>query len=416
MTPGARLAASIELTDQIWGRRVPMDKTAGDYFRTRRHIGSKDRNEIAERVYSLMRHHARLTWWLERLHKNDTRTRVLLHALFVENMNVKRIKDLCSGRGYDPAPLTDEELALLQSLEGQPLHHFDMPEIVRVECPAHHEAWLRARFGDDFVKRMEEMLHPASLDLRVNTLKISREDAQESLRKDGVDTDLTSVSHVGLRVKGKAYLSNTKAFAKGWVEIQDEGSQAIALICNAKPGEQILDYCAGGGGKTLALAAMMENKGRVVAMDMEPQRLEKGRVRYRKAGVHNVELRPLSDEKQQKWIKRQKEKFDCVLIDVPCSSSGTWRRNPDLRWRQYGPTLDELLAVQAEILDKTAAYVKPGGRLVYATCSLNPAENEEQIGRFLAAHDDFHLTEHDQILYKLMFEKGFFARQLVKKG
>lgn len=408
MTPGARLAATIELTEQIWSRRVPMDKTVGDYFRPRRHIGSKDRNEIAERVYSLMRHHARLSWWAARLGIEDTRFRVLLHTLLVENMTLKRVKDLFSGRGYDPHPLTEEEKDILAGVEGQVLHHPDMPDIVRVECPPQHEAWLRARFGDAFEAEMEKMLHPAPLDLRVNTIKIDRDNARASLEKDGVETQEMQVSPWGLRVQGKVYLSNTKAFHKGWIEIQDEGSQAIALLCEAKPGEQVLDYCAGGGGKTLALAAMMENKGRVVAMDMDAGRLDKGRVRYRKAGVHNIEVRPLSDEKQQKWIKRQKEKFDCVLVDAPCSSSGTWRRNPDLRWRQFGPSLEALIAMQADILDKTAAYVKPGGRLVYATCSLNPAENENQINAFLAGHPHFSVQE------SRLFN-GFFMIKVVKR-
>ena len=161
-------------------------------------------------------------------------------------------------------------------------------------------------------------------------------------------------------------------------------------------------------GKTLALAAAMNNKGRVVAMDTSADRLEKGKVRYRKAGVHNIEVRPLSDEKQRTWFKRQKENFDCVLVDAPCSSSGTWRRNPDLRWRPYGPSLDELLVTQGEILDKVVKAVKPGGKLVYATCSLNRAENEDQVAAFLERHPDFTLDESRA-------HNGFFAARMLKK-
>lgn len=407
MTPGARIQATIELTDKIWSGRVPMDKQAADYFRPRRHVGSKDRAEIAERTYSVMRHNARLDWWCTRLDVQGARMRVLLHSMLVEGANLKRVSDLCSGRGYDPEPLTDEERTTLSKVEGQTVDHPDMPEIVRVECPPQAESFLRARFGDQFAAKMAEMLTTAPLDLRVNTVLTTREIAKASLAKDGIQTEPMDISPWGLRVQGKVYLASSKAFAKGWVEIQDEGSQIIAMECQAQPGQQVMDYCAGGGGKTLALAAAMNNKGRVVAMDNSADRLEKGKARYRKAGVHNIEVRPLSDEKQRTWFKRQKENFDCVLVDAPCSSSGTWRRNPDLRWRPYGPSLDELLATQAEILDKVVKAVKPGGKLVYATCSLNRAENEDQVDAFLTRHPEFSLD-------KAYAHNGFFVARIIK--
>jgi 16S rRNA (cytosine967-C5)-methyltransferase len=186
---------------------------------------------------------------------------------------------------------------------------------------------------------------------------------------------------------------------KGWVEIQDEGSQLIAYVCGVKPGMQVLDYCAGGGGKTLALAAAMQRKGRIVAMDTDARRLEKGKLRFKKAGISDIiEVRPLSDDRHRKWLKRQKGTFDIVLLDVPCSGSGTWRRNPDARWRSYGPSVEELLPVQAEILDKTVAVVKEGGRLVYATCSLLPEENEKQVEAFLVRHPEFEVEPLPVIL------------------
>jgi 16S rRNA (cytosine967-C5)-methyltransferase len=216
-------------------------------------------------------------------------------------------------------------------------------------------------------------------------------EAKDSLAKDGVETAHTKYSPIGLALKGKAYLAKTKAFNKGHVEIQDEGSQLIAALCDAKPGMRVLDYCAGGGGKTLALASAMENKGSIVASDNDARRLERGRKRYRKAGVHNVELKCIEDEKVKKWFKRQKETFDVVLVDAPCSSSGTWRRNPDLRWRFYGPSLDEIKSLQTQIMDRVAKCVKPGGRLVYATCSVFKEENENQIEQFLKDNPDFAL-------------------------
>ena len=162
---------------------------------------------------------------------------------------------------------------------------------------------------------------------------------------------------------------------------------------------QVLDYCAGGGGKTLALAAAMQRKGRIVAADLDARRLENGRKRYKKAGIADiVEIRPLSDDKNRKWIKRQKGKFDIVLVDAPCSGTGTWRRNPDMRWQHYGPSLEELIPIQSEIMEKASRTVKPGGKFVYATCSLLAQENEEQVEKFLAAQPDFSLVPLDETL------------------
>ncbi|MEC7028245.1 MAG: RsmB/NOP family class I SAM-dependent RNA methyltransferase, partial [Pseudomonadota bacterium] len=224
----------------------------------------------------------------------------------------------------------------------------------------------------------------------VNTWSSDVEKAQESLHKSGIRTDKCEYAVNGLRVKGKAYLAKTKAFLKGWVEIQDEGSQLIGQACDAQPGMQVLDYCAGAGGKTLCLASAMQNKGRIVAMDLDESRLSKAKPRLKKAGVHDiVELRALSEDRGKKWLKRQKGTFDIVLTDVPCTGTGTWRRNPDMRWRNYGPSLEELVVVQADILDRVTKAVKPGGKLVYATCSLLPDENEKQIEAFLARNDEF---------------------------
>ena len=171
----------------------------------------------------------------------------------------------------------------------------------------------------------------------------------------------------------------------------------IAYLCAARPGMQVMDYCAGAGGKTLALAAAMQKKGRIVAMDNDPKRLDKGKQRYKKSGLADIiEVRCLADEKQRKWVKRQKGKFDIVLTDVPCTGTGTWRRNPDMRWATYGPGLEELVAIQTEILDKACGLVKSGGRLIYATCSLLPDENENQIEAFLARNPEFEIQPLDE--------------------
>lgn len=391
MTPAARISAVLDILEKLAASPVPMDATVGDYMRYRRYIGSKDRADIAERTYKIIRSHARLGWWLNKLGAADTpRHRLIAHLMLQDGLNLNHLHKLFDGGKFSAADLAPEEIEFAKSLEGKALEAHDMDVAVRAECPPEHEKTLRGLFGDDFKDEMLAMQEPAPLDLRVNFLALTREEAAESLAKDGVLTDPTPFSPWGLRVRGKAFLSDTKAFTKGHVEIQDEGSQLIAHVCGVRPGMQVLDYCAGAGGKTLALAGAMQRKGRIVAMDIEASRLEKARPRFRRAHAHdNIEIRALSDDKQRKWLKRQKQTFDVVLTDVPCSGTGTWRRNPDTRWRTYGPGLDALLPVQAEILERVAKCVKPGGRLVYATCSLLPQENEEQVEKFLGNHPEF---------------------------
>ncbi|MCD8525857.1 MAG: RsmB/NOP family class I SAM-dependent RNA methyltransferase [Alphaproteobacteria bacterium] len=324
------------------------------------------------------------------------RTRMMLWCVLGEGADLKRLKDLFDGSKHGPEPLTDEEMAALGKAIGQELTHKDMPLPVRAECPEGYAAQLQALWGDDFEAEMAAMLAPATLDLRVNVFLATREKVKAFLEADGVATTETPYSPWGLRCEKKAFLSKTKAFHKGWIEIQDEGSQLIGLACDPLPGMQVLDYCAGAGGKTLTLAAAMQRKGRIVAMDNDDRRLMKGRERYKKAQLADIiEVRPLTDDKNKKWLRRQGEKFDIVLTDVPCSGSGTWRRNPDMRWRTYGPSLEELTAIQAEILDKVVHAVKPGGKLVYATCSLFREENEAQVEAFLKRHEGFEITPVD---------------------
>ena len=402
MKPASRINATIEILESTQRARVPLNKCVGDYMRPRRYIGAKDRSNVAERIYDITRAHARIGWWLEKLGIEDSpRNRVIIWLALGEGADERRLKDLLDGSNYAPEMLTYEETDMVKKLLalGSELEHEDMPDAVRVECPAQHEQSLKAFFGDDFEAEMRAMLKPATLDLRVNTFLIDRENAQRSLEKDGIKTVLGKLSPWALRCENKAFLSHSKAFKKGWIEIQDEGSQLIAWLCGAQPSMQILDYCAGGGGKTLALAAAMERKGRIVAMDNDAKRLENGRKRYKKAGLADIiEVRALSDERHKKWLKRQKEKFDIVLTDVPCSGSGTWRRNPDTRWQNFGPSLDELTEIQAEIIDKAAKNVKVGGYLIYATCSLFQSENEEQIEKFLKNHPEFEVEAIDEKL------------------
>ncbi len=397
MTPGARIQATIELWEKIWSAGVPMDSITGDYFRVRRYIGSGDRNAIAERIYAMMRSYARIGWWLDKTDTMDNaRMRVVADLAIRERLPKPHIADLFSGGTHTPAVLDDKEKESLSVLVGRDLDFNEMPEAVRAECPPQAEDALRAVFGKHFAAELAAMQTPAGLDLRANTIKITRDKAIDALKKHGIESTATPMSPVGLRVGARVHLAQTKLLQAGVIEIQDEGSQLIALLCAAKPGQQVMDACAGGGGKTLVLAAAMEGKGRVVAMDNNSQRLARGKPRYVRAGIHNVEARPLDDEHHTKWLRRQKQNFDIVLVDAPCTSSGTWRRNPDLRWRRMGPTMEEIIRLQGEILARFEKCVKPGGKLVYATCSLFREENEDQVRKFLASHDDFELVPLDE--------------------
>jgi 16S rRNA (cytosine967-C5)-methyltransferase len=305
--------------------------------------------------------------------------------------NAETVKDLFDGTKHGATELNADELKLAENF---PKEFEAAPEAVRAECPPDYEASLKAYFGQDFETEMASLIAPAYLNLRVNLVMGDRAKAKQLLDEDRVKTTENKFSPWGLAVEGKTFLSMTRAFKKGLVEIQDEGSQMIALACDVKPGQQVLDYCAGAGGKTLALAAAMNVKGRIIAMDLEANRLAKARDRFRRAKVSDIiEPRPLSDEKNRKWLRRQKQYFDCVLIDVPCSGTGTWRRNPDMRWRTYGPSVAELVEIQRDIMEKVAGTVKPNGRLVYATCSMLPEENEQQIEHFLSLHPEFELKE-----------------------
>lgn len=391
MTPAARLQAVLELLTLVDSVPRPADALISGYFRARRYIGSKDRGAVAAQTYAVMRHQARLDWWLRKYTREPApRWRLLAYLRLAEGVKINGIEALCDGGKFAPAPLDNDERSFLQRLEGHTLHHPDMPDAVTGECPDWAAESLRLRFGKDFGREMAAMLTPAPLDLRINPLKIAREDSFAALKGHALAVELCPYSPWGLRVAERPALNQIALLKDGALEIQDEGSQLVALLVDAKPGERVVDFCAGAGGKTLAVAAQMRNKGRVIACDVLANRLKRSAERFRRAGLHNIEVKPLTTE-HDPWVKRHKGGFDRVLVDAPCSGTGTWRRNPDARWRTLGPGLEALLPLQASILESAARLVKAGGRLVYATCSLLPEENERQIEKFLAAHTDFSL-------------------------
>lgn len=394
MKEGARLESTLEILALHETNKKPLDQLAHGYFKARRYIGSKDRQAISTYVYGVMRHRASCDWWaLERglspllMGPHEAaRIRLLAYLWIFEKVKRETIGILFSGERYAPARLSDKECSIFEKL----------PEVankapwVEGEYPDWLYPFLKRRFGDNLKAEMAAFLEQAPLDLRVNTLKATQEEALIRLTQTGLKVAPTSLSPWGLRCEGRENITQTKAFQEGCIEVQDEGSQLVVKIMEATVGQSILDLCAGAGGKTLALAACLENKGRIVATDTAGWRLKRTKERLKRAGAFNVELRELAGF-QDKWVKRQKERFDHVLVDAPCSGSGTWRRNPDQKWTITLKDIQELTALQKSLLDMAAPLVKKGGSLVYATCSLLCEENEDVAKSFLENHQEFSL-------------------------
>lgn len=377
MIQGAKLQAIIDLLGEI--DVFPANKRVNQYFRSRRYIGSKDRKEISMIAFDILRKQASLDWGLK---KPTSRLRIMRYLMESQHKKIEEIGQDFSGKNYCPELITASER---KALKGALANKTPIPPWVKANVPE----WIYDRLAQSFKEDLNPLLgslnEQACLDVRVNTLKISRKEALEKLKEQGITMKATPYSDLGLRGPRGQPLSATPLFQQGAVEVQDEGSQIVAALVNAQPKMTVLDLCAGGGGKTLALACSMENSGRLVATDISESRLKQAKLRLRRAGVDNTECRVL----ESKWLKRQNKKFDRVLVDAPCSGTGTWRRHPDLKWRFSEQDITDLCQKQREILTVAHSLVKPGGRLIYITCSLLPEENECQKNWFLKKFPEF---------------------------
>lgn len=392
MTPAARISAAIEVLADIEARRRPAAEALKDWGLSHRFAGSKDRAAIASLVYDALRRKSSAAWIMG---EATPRATVLGMLRLQRSMTPEAIAALCSGERFAPEPLSPEERGKLEaaSLEGAPAH-------VAGDFPEWIEPSLQRLFGDDLVPEMQALTTRAPLDLRVNTLKVSsREEVHDALPHLGaVETPL---SPLGLRIapsedgRGPAVQSEPE-FIKGWIEIQDEGSQLAALLSAAKPGEQVVDLCAGGGGKTLALAAMMENHGQIYATDGDARRLAPIHDRLTRAGVRNVQVR--TPRGGADAVTDLDGRIDCVLVDAPCTGVGTWRRNPDAKWRLRPGSLEVRRKEQATVLDRAATLVKPGGRIVYITCSILPEENDVALDGLLQRDPGFEVVAPEDLL------------------
>jgi 16S rRNA (cytosine967-C5)-methyltransferase len=382
MTPAARLSAAIELIEAIDDQRIPAAKALKEWGTAHRFAGSGDRAAISGLVWDVLRRRASSAWIMG----SDTARARLLGMLRLERgLNTEAIAALCDGSRFAPSALTDAEQKALtsNSLETAPAH-------VAGDYPEWLDPYLTEVFGEERVLEATAMASRAPLDLRVNTLKARPEKVLAATAHLGAVP--TRWSPIGLRIELGADARNPgihaeEAFIKGQIEVQDEGSQLAALLSAAKPGEQVIDLCAGAGGKTLALAALMQGKGRLIATDHDKRQLAPIHERLSRAGVHNCDVRTPRGEGDV--LSDIRSSADLVMIDAPCTGTGTWRRNPDAKWRMRPGALEIRLKDQAEVLDRAAALVKPGGRIAYVTCSVLLPENGGQIRAFMARHPDF---------------------------
>lgn len=378
----AQFQQAAELLDLILREPLPADRQIDLYFRQHRQMGARDRTWVAETVYGCLRRRRTLEHALGGRH--DPLGLVAAHTLLSGG----------SARALEEAGFRGDARAISTRL--RTTDPATLPFSVRHDLPDWLGERLLARHGEAHAARLAGALNvPAPVDLRVNTLKTSRETLQAQLATAGYEAQPTAYSPVGLRRLDRAPLFQTTPFREGAFEVQDEGSQLIAPLLEPRRRERIVDFCAGSGGKTLHLGALMANTGTIYALDVSASRLERLKPRLRRAGLDTVRVQAIENERDLR-VQRLREKIDRVLVDAPCSGTGTLRRNPDIKWRPID--LSTLVATQQRILAAAATLVRPGGRLVYATCSLLKEENEDVTEAFLAAHPQFAVIPAAEIL------------------
>jgi 16S rRNA (cytosine967-C5)-methyltransferase len=397
--PPALIGHTEEVLREILRFTAPADNTLSRYFRDHPRLGSRERGVIAEAVYGLLRNKLVYTSFAESGQGPSMRRLALL--------------GLADAAGADAlGGLSPEETDWLDRV--MQIDRNMLPAALRANLPQWLYDRLLERFGEEEAQTLAHTLNtPAPLDLRVNSIKASREQVIAELAEAPILAEPTPYAPLALRVRKKPTLQNLPLFKSGAIEVQDEGSQILAQILGARRGEMVVDFCAGAGGKTLALGAIMRNTGRLYAFDISEKRLAKLKPRMARSGLSNVHPVVIAHENDAK-VKRLAGKIDRVLVDAPCSGLGTLRRNPDVKWRLRPESITELNAKQISILEGAARLVKAGGRLVYATCSIMEEENESIVLQFLEKNTSFHLVPMQQVLeeQKIPLEMGDFLKLL----
>lgn len=399
MMLSARLQAVFDLCELcLTSPSMPADKVIHNYCRSRRYMGSKDRRFVIDCFYHVLRSYHRYLG----LFSHHERL-IVCAVLLDEGMSLEELMRLCDGQKFNPQPLTQNDVDCLIKRHSQSPYCDDLH--IPVDLLPYFKNSLTPQNLKGFIAAN---LKEASVDLRVNTLKSTTQQVMNDLAAQNIDVELCKLSPLGFRLKKRTNLEELEIFQKGHFDVQDEGSQLIAYLCDAQKGMTVLDYCAGSGGKSLAMACTMENKGKLYLTDLYAWRLARAKDRLKKAGVYNAQINSLEDSQ---FFKRHKNYFDRVLVDAPCSGTGTWRRNPDLKFKTTPQHLSELCLVQKEILKKTAPLVKKGGYLIYATCSVLTIENQDIMTWFLNDYPHFKEIKtfpHDALneLYQRLKEKS----------
>jgi 16S rRNA (cytosine967-C5)-methyltransferase len=409
MTPAARMSAAIEVLADIAAKRRPAPEALKDWGIAHRFAGSGDRAAIAGLVYDALRRRASAAFVMG---ENAPRAVVLGMLRLERKLGVEAIAKLFDGSRFAPSPLTDTERARLAEadLTSAPPH-------VAGDYPDWLDPHLARVFGEERAEEGAALASRAPLDLRVNMLKGEREEALPELSE--YNAAPTRWSPWGARIvlppdsKNPAVQSDP-AFLKGLIEIQDEGSQLAALFSGAKPGEQVIDLCAGGGGKTLALAAMMQNKGQIFATDNDKRRLAPIHARLERAGARNVQV--LTPRANADALADVDGSADLVLIDAPCTGTGSWRRNPDAKWRLRPGALEIRNREQTAVLDRAVSLLKPDGRIVYITCSVLDEENGAQVRAFVERHAEFEIVASSEVMQALGERAFLFQRAVLISG
>ncbi|OGU45654.1 MAG: hypothetical protein A2X68_01035 [Ignavibacteria bacterium GWC2_56_12] len=391
---------TVEVLGDIQSSEQAADTIIGAFFRARKYLGSKDRRFVAEATYGTLRHLRRCDHAIQSAavpHENTTREGKLLlevaaYLLVIEGRTDIAVKD------FQELVDQDEEkermggvLSSLMAVRDTPADESAVPAGIRWSFPEWMVERFRRDFGDDAELLLSSLNEPPPLCVRVNTLKTNVDECRARLMAEGVSTEVSPISPLGLVIAKRVNMFALETFKEGWFEVQDDGSQVLPILIDPKPSAKVLDACAGAGGKTLEFAALMKNRGEIVATDVHTNRLEELRRRTRRAGASNVRVKEVSSvadlaPDHTGW-------FDVVLVDAPCSGVGTIRRNPGMKWKVTERTVNELAVKQREILRQSAPMVKPGGLLTYATCTLFCEENEAVVNGFLEAHPEFTLED-----------------------
>lgn len=392
-----QLNAAVTAMRAVLPLAYPADAILRRFFQDNPMLGAQDRAIIAETVFGILRHR----FFLESLAKQVTpRTLVLAFLVKFQGMNLRELTPLIS---------ESEAKWLVEVKASKP---DALPLAIRAEFPAWLVEKLQPSMPDqDILELGLSLQQPAPLDLRVNTLLAKRDEILETFQQEGISAQATPYSPCGIRLSGKPAINRHALFLSGKIEVQDEGSQLLGYLLAPKRGEMVVDFCAGAGGKSLLLGALMHSKGRLYAFDVSEKRLNNLKPRFKRSGLSNLHAQLIANENDSK-VRRLTGKIDRVLVDAPCSGLGTLRRNPDLKWRQSPQSIEELRVKQAAILSAAAGLLKPGGRLVYATCSLLPEENQAIISDFLAAHPQFTLLNCSELLaqQKIPLNTGEFLQ------